>query len=91
MDDWRAEKRSAKTGALLKRYGLKPGMPDFIIWWHGKSYGIELKAQGGRVSPAQHTTLNRLRDAGVEICIVYRIEAIDHFLRAAGMKLRVRG
>ena len=84
------EKRTPKTGALLKRMGLKKGIPDFLIWWHGKSYAIEVKAPGGEVKVAQLRMINRLRAAGVDVCIAYRFDAVESFLRAIGVPLRAR-
>ena len=84
------EKRSAKTGALLKRYGTMAGMPDFIVWWQGRSFGIELKSPGGRLSPAQKAMHGRLLAAGVQICIAHRFEAVESFLQSVGMPLKTK-
>lgn len=42
------EKRSAITGARLKRMGVRAGNPDLLLVWKGRAIGIELKAPGGR-------------------------------------------
>ena len=47
------EARSAKTGARLKRQGVRAGEPDYVLLWKGRAIGLELKAEGGRQSPEQ--------------------------------------
>lgn len=47
------EARSAKTGARLKRMGVRAGEPDYVLLWQGRAIGLELKAEGGRQSPEQ--------------------------------------
>jgi VRR-NUC domain len=46
--------RSKATAAQLKRAGLKPGWPDFIMLsCAGSPYFLELKRRGGQLSEAQ--------------------------------------
>jgi hypothetical protein len=48
------EKRTAATGARLKRMGAKPGVSDFIfIAPNGLFFGLELKRRNGRLSEPQ--------------------------------------
>jgi len=48
------ELRSVVTGARLKRMGLRPGWPDFILLSPaGMPHFLELKRKGGRMSEAQ--------------------------------------
>jgi len=48
------EKRDAKTGEKLRRMGLKPGWPDFILVSpDGVFYGLELKREGGSLNDDQ--------------------------------------
>lgn len=82
------EYRTAKTGALLKRMGVVAGISDFLIFWNGRCFAIEVKAPGGRVSPAQIAMAQRLQRAGVMTTIVYKMEAVETFLRSVGMPLR---
>ena len=84
------EARSAKTGALLKRYGTARGMPDFIVYWHNRSFRIELKSPGGRLSPAQKAMHAQLLAAGVQICIAHRFEAVESFLQSVGVPLKTK-
>ena len=84
------EKRSAVTGALLKRMGLKAGVTDFLLWWDGRSYAIEVKVPGGHISAAQNEMHQRLVRAGVQVCIAYRLEAVSSFLESVGIPLKVK-
>lgn len=66
--------RPPKTAALLKRTGVKPGVPDmFLPVPHGCYHGlyIELKrTQGGAVSYPQKIWIDSLKSQGyrVEVC-----------------------
>ena len=61
-------KRSAWYGALLKRLGLRSGVPDLLFPVPRGDYGclfIELKRQkDGRVSPMQKWWIDKLNKAG---------------------------
>ena len=65
--------RDAKTGARLKREGVKAGVPDIHLPVPRGGYAslyIELKKPGGKPRPNQLAWINQLRDAGnrVEVC-----------------------
>ena len=49
------EARTAATGAKLKRMGVKPGVPDFLLYDRatGFLHCIEVKADSGYLSDAQ--------------------------------------
>jgi hypothetical protein len=67
--------RSVREGAKFKAMGVVPGVPDLLLCvpcgmaWH--ALFIEMKAQGGKLSPAQVKEQPRLRSAG------YAVETID--------------
>ncbi len=56
--------RSPRTGAYLKRMGMRPGAADFLIVRYGHAYFLELKTGKGRLSPAQHDFEADAREAG---------------------------
>jgi VRR-NUC domain len=65
--------RSAITGALLKKEGVKAGIPDIMVTsangqWHGLF--IEMKTETGRVSMNQQRIIDQLESEGykVEVC-----------------------
>lgn len=58
------EARSPKTGARLKRQGVRAGEPDYVLLWKGRAIGLELKAEGGRQSPEQRQVEQEWQAAG---------------------------
>jgi hypothetical protein len=66
--------RSAIEGAILKACGVRAGTPDLILVRDGKTFALELKATGGRLSPAQHEAHDQLRRAGAEVAIAVGID-----------------
>ena len=42
---------SAKSGAMRKKRGVKPGLPDMLVLHRGKLVTLELKSRQGRVQP----------------------------------------
>jgi hypothetical protein len=61
------EYRSPVEAAIFKSIGAKPGLPDLFLLRQGKLYGLELKPEGGRLSPSQATAHVLLRQAGATI------------------------
>ena len=66
--------RTAVEGAILKSMGVVAGAPDLILFHGGKSFAIELKADGGRTSDAQVEMLTRLKDAGVPTAVCHGLD-----------------
>ncbi len=59
--------RSRVTGALMKSFGTKAGVPDILILHRGQLYGLELKSAHGRLSDVQRQCHSDLRSAGATI------------------------
>lgn len=66
--------RPVQAGVAMKRAGTKAGVPDLVLpvasgGYHGLF--IELKAQGGRLAPAQDWWLSYLRSNGYKavVCV----------------------
>jgi hypothetical protein len=55
---------SAKSGAMRKKRGVKPGLPDTLILHRGKLVTLELKSRQGRCSPSQRAAREALLRAG---------------------------
>lgn len=81
------ELRDPAVGALLRKMGVSPGVPDLALpvprgQWHGMF--IELKAAHGRLSPAQEAWLAHLRAVGYLAVVCYSaqaaIDALTHYL-----------
>jgi hypothetical protein len=47
--------------------GVRSGLPDVVLIHDGKVFGLELKAPGGKLSPAQTSAHEQLRAAGCEV------------------------
>ena len=59
--------RTAIEGAIMKACGVRAGTPDLILIRGGKTFGLELKAGNGRVSPTQASrTRGNARKAGAD-------------------------
>jgi hypothetical protein len=56
--------RKPLEAKILKGLGVTSGVPDVIAIKNGRTYALELKAAGGRLSPAQEHALIKLREAG---------------------------
>lgn len=66
------ERRDARTGAKLKRMGVRPGVADFLFVLppEGRLYAMELKApKDGRLSESQKQFREHLTGAGGEYAI----------------------
>jgi hypothetical protein len=67
--------REHRTGTMLKREGVRAGVPDMMLAYPcGNYHGlfIELKRRdGGKVSPTQADWINRLNKAGYLAIVAY--------------------
>jgi hypothetical protein len=79
------------TAGRLKACGLKKGMPDILVFYDGRTLGIELKAEGGRPSLAQQCMFHQLREAGVLVYICESVEDVAFTLRDSGVPMRRMG
>ena len=67
-------------GMAVKLTG-KTGIPDrLIIMPNGKSYFVETKVQGGRVSPIQEATHIKLRSMGHEVAVLWNCEEVEKWI-----------
>lgn len=72
----------------LKHVGLKPGMPDILIWHGGHCYGVELKTAQGKLTMLQSDMHARLAKAGVKIIISRRLSDVIALLRDENIPFR---
>jgi hypothetical protein len=72
-------KRSVITGAILKAMGTRRGVPDLLVVFDGRLFGLELKnGRRGKLSPAQVECQAALRAAGAVVGVAGTIdEALD--------------
>lgn len=83
-------KRTPREGAMLKRLGAIAGIPDLIIFWNGFAFGIELKSEDGRITPAQRATHEAMGRAGVRIRVCRSVNEVSDALTAWGIPNRAR-
>jgi len=76
------EHRSERTGALLKRMGTKPGLPDFMFISRQGVAFLELKRGGmGRLSPGQQLFGSLMMEYGVPYAVVRSFAEAEEQLR----------
>jgi hypothetical protein len=72
----------------LKRCGLKAGMPDILIFHHGRTTGLELKVRNNTPTSKQRTMHAQLWAAGVPVYVCTSVEEVIAALRAADLPFR---
>lgn len=82
--------RHKRAAARLVGLGVRAGMPDLAIIADGRPLFIELKADAGRVSPAQMQMAMKLIYCGAEVLVCRSVEDVEHALSEAGVCLRGR-
>jgi hypothetical protein len=67
--------RSPIEAAILKGLGVRAGVPDLIIVHQGKTFGLELKADGNRPTRIQQEAQDAMRAAGAEVAVAVGLDA----------------
>jgi len=67
-------KRGIVEAVKFKRMGVKAGVPDVIALAGGKVHALELKAPGGRLSPAQRQTMIDMESAGARTAVASSLD-----------------
>ena len=78
------------VGAMRKKRGIKSGLPDWLIVWHGITQWIERKTTSAdsALSENQRLTAERLIANGHRWARANSTEEVEAVLRAAGIPLR---
>ena len=66
--------RSRIEAAILKGLGVRAGVPDVIAIKGGRTYALELKSPGGRLTAAQSIAHAALRAAGASVVTTYGLD-----------------
>ena len=76
--------RGAIEAAIFKSLGVVAGTPDLLLIYGGQTYGLELKASKGRLSPQQIATHERMKAAGAIVATATGIDEALGFLTLWG-------
>jgi hypothetical protein len=66
--------RRRTEAARFTALGVKSGIPDVLILFDGRTYGLELKIAKGRLTDSQIAMHARLRAAGAEVATAYGLD-----------------
>ena len=79
------EHRNKVTAARLKRMGLKPGWPDFVLLSPtGQAHFLELKRRGGRLSESQRDFADWCAEYGCTFAVADDFDSALAILREWG-------
>ena len=76
---------SPTKAKVFKSLGFSVGVPILILIHKGKTYGLELKPEGGRLTPEQKNCHLLMREAGANVETAYGIEQAIEQLAAWGL------
>lgn len=77
-------------GAMLKRAGLRPGMPDIVIFHNERTFFIELKTDKGRLSPIQSECHADLWAAGFPVAVARSVDDVARLLASWRIPTRIK-
>jgi len=79
------EHRSKATGGRLKAMGVRAGVFDLILFLPGPvTFCLELKADGGKMSPAQLRFAEDLNEIGIGWACAWTLDDALKILEAVG-------
>jgi hypothetical protein len=77
--------RSHIEAAILKGLGVRAGVPDVIAVKDGRTYALEIKPPGGRLTAAQTAAHAALRAAGAAVVTSYGLDDAISMLEEWGL------
>lgn len=77
-----------KRGARMKARGAKAGVPDILIVDNGWCYWIELKSEGGRISPKQSACHADIVQSAARIAVCRSVDDVAETLAEFGIRTR---
>jgi hypothetical protein len=77
--------RSPIEAAIFKSLGVVAGVPDILIVHRGQLYGLELKAEIGRLTDIQSETQAAMMQAGAIVAMAHGVDAALAQLVAWGL------
>jgi hypothetical protein len=79
---------SVTSGAMRKKRGVKPGVPDTLVLYRGKLIAIELKSRRGQCSRSQRLAREALLRAGAQWWVCRSAHAAMWALARSGVCFR---
>lgn len=80
------EGRSLEQGSKFKRFGVKRGCSDFLLWYAGKTFAIELKTPDGTQSVYQRDFMLKFQREGGQYAICRSVVTVRDTLIRWGIK-----
>lgn len=77
--------RRPAEARIFSGLGVRAGASDLLLWHDGKSYALELKADGGRATEAQLRFLSDMAEAGAFTCVAEGLDRALKVLEAWGL------
>jgi hypothetical protein len=77
--------RRPTEAAIMAGMGVRRGAPDLLFIVDGRMYGLELKSEHGRLSPAQRECHEEIRKAGGVVGVASDVEQAVTLLQAWGI------
>jgi hypothetical protein len=77
--------RPPAEAAIFSGLGVRAGVSDLLLWHNGKSFALELKADGGRVTRGQREFLSDMESAGACTCLAEGLDRALKTLEAWGL------
>lgn len=81
------ERRDPVTGGRLKALGVRPGVPDLLLWMPGGHFQIELKTAKGRLSADQGAWIGRMSAFGHRVHVCRTVDEVEAALRDEGVPM----
>ena len=77
--------RKPTEAKILQGLGVTSGVPDIIAIKDGRTYALELKAEGGKLTEAQQHALIKLREAGATATHAHGLDQALRVLEGWGL------
>lgn len=74
--------RSGREGAKFKAMGVFPGVSDFILFYKGEVYCIELKVDNGKQSAKQKSWEKTVKRHGMNYNIVWSLQQFQDLIES---------
>ena len=67
-------RRTKAEAGIFKALGVRAGVPDLIVVYRAQIFGLELKADSGRLTPIQRQALNDMEVAGARTAVARSLD-----------------